>query len=82
MDLILLHVQPRFDGEYIFNDEELARLNMPVFLVGGTRDVIRSIEAMQTRLRPLLPGLHSAILPDTGHVLVNTTDLVLPFLLK
>jgi len=81
MDAIMTHVKARIDKEYLFSDEELARLTMPVLLLGGTEDVIRSIEQIDARLKKHLFQLQTMIIPHEGHVLMTVSDRVLPFLL-
>jgi pimeloyl-ACP methyl ester carboxylesterase len=80
MDIIMNNINPRFDKEYIFTDNELRRLYMPVLLIGGLKDVIRSETSIKSRLEKLLPKFASKLLPDDGHVLINTASYVLPFL--
>ncbi|NLF78267.1 MAG: alpha/beta hydrolase [Chloroflexi bacterium] len=74
------HFKPRIDVPYIFSDEELARLTMPVLLIGGTKDVIFDIDRIAHRLSDLLPALTVQILPGVGHALIDTVDLVMAFL--
>jgi len=80
MNLIMTHFKARIDREYLFTDDELKRLSMPILLIGGTNDVIRSNEAIVRRLETLVPQLQSSILPGKGHVLINMTQNILPFL--
>jgi len=80
MDLIMTHFKARIDREYLFTDDELKRITMPVLLIGGTGDVIRSNEAIVRRLENLVPQLQSSIIPGMGHVLINMTQNILPFL--
>ena len=82
MNSIMTHFNARVEKEYIFSDEELMRLKMPVLFIGGQEDVIQSIKDAAARLEKLLPDLHSIIIPDIGHVLVNTAKRVIPFLLQ
>jgi pimeloyl-ACP methyl ester carboxylesterase len=80
MNAIMTHVKARIDKEYLFSDQELARLTMPVLLVGGTEDAIRSIEQMDARLKKHLPHLETIVIPHQGHVLMAVSDRVFPFL--
>jgi pimeloyl-ACP methyl ester carboxylesterase len=82
MDAMMTHFKPRVEQEYIFTDEELKRLDMPVLLLGGTEDVICATEKVAARMGNLLPKLETVLLPDTGHALINTHERVLPFLMK
>lgn len=82
MNLIMTHFNARVEKEYLFTDEELKRLKMPVLFVGGVEDVIQSVKAAATRLENLVPELTTDIIPNMGHVLVGTTERVIPFLLK
>lgn len=80
MDLMLAHLRPRTEPAPLFTDEELQRLTMPVLLVGGDRDAIHDCRALAARLQKLLPRVQTRLLINTGHALVNTASLVVPFL--
>lgn len=70
----------RIEKPYIFSDAELARLTMPVLLLGGTKDVIFNNAQIADRLEALLPALTVQLLPGAGHALIETTDHVMSFL--
>jgi pimeloyl-ACP methyl ester carboxylesterase len=80
MDLIMIHFKSRIEKEYIFTDSELEQLKMPVLLIGGTEDVIRSSEAIAKRMKNHITNIVSIIIPDMGHVLVNISQHIFPFL--
>lgn len=80
--LIMNHYRPRTDTQPIFTDEELKRLTMPILLVAGTQDCCYVSENTATRLQRLLPHFEATILPGAGHVLLNTTVQILPFLAR
>lgn len=82
MNAIMLHVKARIDSEYLFKDEELDSLTMPTLLVGGTEDAIRPVEKIEARLKQHLHHLETSLIPNQGHVLINLSDRVIPFLLK
>lgn len=80
MDAIMTHFRARIDKEYLFSDAELARLNMPILVLGGTEDVIRPVDQIIARLRKFAPQLQAEMIPEMGHVLVGTTERIIPFL--
>lgn len=80
MNVIMNNVKPRMDKEYIFTDEELKRLTMPVFLVGGTEDVVRPVDKIEERLEHLVPQFDAIILDKQGHVLMNVAEEVVEWL--
>jgi len=80
MNAIMTHHIARVDKEYIFSDEELKRLDMPVLLLGGTEDAIRPTTAVAARMARLVPQLEATLIPNMGHVLVNMPERILPFL--
>jgi pimeloyl-ACP methyl ester carboxylesterase len=82
MDAMMTHFKPRIEKEYIFTDEELKRLGMPILLLGGTEDVIRPMEGVVERMEKLTPRLEATLIPGMGHALVNMNERVLPFLRK
>jgi len=74
------HFKPRMGVLPLFSDDDLRRLTMPVFLIGGTKDVVRDLNKIAARLQPLLPDLTVTIIPGAGHALLNTTGHVMGFL--
>lgn len=80
MDLIMEHFRARIEKEYIFTDQELKELDMPVLLIGGKMDVIRSCDNIASRLGKNISKLETIVIPDMGHVLINLSDKMLPFL--
>lgn len=81
MMTVTRHFKARMGILPIFTDDELRRLTMPALLVGGALDALRDIVKIGERLRPLLPDLAITILPDAGHVVLNSVDVMAPFLL-
>ena len=80
MDLVHRVVRPRFTKEVIFNDEELSTLIMPVHLIGGDQDVVRSNEAIIARMKGLLPDFTYHMIQGVGHVVPFIGEKVMPFL--
>lgn len=78
--LIQENYNPRTDPQPLFTDEQLERLTMPVLLVAGAKDCFFESQKTAERLRRLVPQFQAAILPDTGHVLLDTPQLIRPFL--
>lgn len=72
--------KPRIGVLPIFSDQELRQLTMPILLLGGTRDIIRDLARIESRLRNLVPQLEVTITSGAGHALLNTTGRVLEFL--
>jgi pimeloyl-ACP methyl ester carboxylesterase len=72
--------KPRIGTLPLLPDEALRRLTMPVFLLGGGKDVIRDNQKVADRLRQFVPHLRVTILPGAGHTLLNTTGHVMAFL--
>jgi pimeloyl-ACP methyl ester carboxylesterase len=80
MNAIMTHFKARIDKEYLFPDNELKRLNMPILLIGGTEDVIRPMEKVVARMQKFAPKLEATLIPHMGHVLINMAERVIPFL--
>ena len=80
MNLIMRHFKSRIEKEYLFTDEELKHLTMPVLLLGGSADALFPVEKAAERLQRLVPQVKVEIIPGMGHALVNMTDRVMPFL--
>jgi len=82
MEAIYTHFKMRVEKEYLFSDEELERLDMPVLFLGGEEDALFDIGAAGERLEKHIPQLTAVLLPDMGHALVNMPDQVMPFLMR
>jgi pimeloyl-ACP methyl ester carboxylesterase len=82
MNTIMTHFRPRIDSLKSFTDEELKRLDMPVMLISGKLDPIRSGEKIAARLQIFLPDLSFKLYPEKGHVLVNLAGEISRFLLR
>ncbi len=80
MNAIMTHFKARIDKEYLFSDDELKRLNMPILLVGGTEDAIIPMESVVLRMQKIVPQLKSMLIPNMGHALVNLSAQIIPFL--
>jgi pimeloyl-ACP methyl ester carboxylesterase len=53
---------------------------MPTLLIAGAEDCFYVSEKTAIRLQKLLPHFKANVLPETGHVLLNTTPQVMSFL--
>jgi pimeloyl-ACP methyl ester carboxylesterase len=82
MNAIMTHFRPRIGPQALYTDEELRRLTMPVLLIVGTQDALLPAEKIAARLQGLLPNLAAQVLPEAGHVLHNTAERVVPFLVE
>ena len=80
MDVIMRNFRPEVTKPYLFTDEELRRLTMPVLLAVGADDALLDAPKMVARAKALLPGAHIWELPGRGHVLVGMADMIAPFL--
>ncbi|MGN8069318.1 alpha/beta fold hydrolase [Mucilaginibacter sp. 22184] len=80
MGLIAEHFKARIEKEYLFTDAELQQLTMPVYSIGGTEDVVRSVIAINKRLELNIPLLQSAIIPGMGHVVVEQAARIIDFM--
>lgn len=69
MGLLMEHVAMRPDLGPLFRAEELARLEAPVLVVAGGRDVLFPGARLVRRAREVIPNLRDAILvPEAGHL--------------
>jgi pimeloyl-ACP methyl ester carboxylesterase len=80
MTLINRHFKPRLGVLPLFSDDELARLTMPVFLLGGDKDAMRDTVKIAARLERVVPHLKVEIAPGGGHALLDTAVPILDFL--
>lgn len=78
--IVTRHFKSRIGVLPIFSDEELQRLTMPIFLLGGSKDSLRNMEKIAARMRSLVPHLTVSIIPGAGHAILNTTQPIMAFL--
>lgn len=81
MNLIVENYNPIQDLP-IYADEQLHRLNMPVLFIDGEDDVIIDAQKSAQRLSRLIPSAVIRLLPNCGHVVTNSMEYILPFLMK
>lgn len=77
---VFKHFRPRREEIPIRTDEELARLEMPVQLILGGRDVLLRSQETQQRMERLVRQLRLICLDNEGHILPPQTRVVLEFL--
>jgi pimeloyl-ACP methyl ester carboxylesterase len=73
------HFRPRRERIPIRTDEELARLNMPVQLILGGRDVLLRSDETRRRMEQQVRQLRVTYLENEGHILPPQTRAVLEF---
>ncbi len=77
---VMSHFKPRVGIPVIFTDEELRRLTMPVFLIGGDQDAIFDNDKIALRLGRLVPNFTAKIVPGAGHAILQTVGPIMEFL--
>jgi pimeloyl-ACP methyl ester carboxylesterase len=80
VDLVQAHYRPRIEAPPVFTDQELDQVRMPVLLVAGEKDVAYDSVKTAARMDKLLPHFQAVLLPEAGHVLLDTPAQVMPFL--
>lgn len=70
-----------YTGEVpVFPDSDMNRLTMPVMYIAGEDDKLTNVPKSAGRLKKLLPRPTVYVLKNTGHVIYNVLDKVIPFL--
>jgi pimeloyl-ACP methyl ester carboxylesterase len=77
---VMSNFKPRVGAPVIFTDDELRRLTMPIFLIGGDQDVIFDNEENARRLGRLVPNLTVKTVPGAGHAILYTVKPIMEFL--
>jgi pimeloyl-ACP methyl ester carboxylesterase len=77
---VMSNFKPRVGVPVIFTDEELRRLTVPVFLIGGDQDGIFDNEKNARRLGRLVPDLTVKTVPGAGHAILHTVEPIMGFL--
>lgn len=63
-------------------DEQLRRLKMPILYIAGDADAITNSAKARKRLAEVSPAAEVEIIKNNGHVVYNTVNQVMPFLMK
>ena len=80
LGLVIEHVRSAADRGPLFEENDLARLEAPVFIIAGERDVIFPGAAAIERAREVLPNVrHTLLLPDANH---SSPDVFAPSVLE
>ncbi len=76
MAVLMGNFNARRDAAPLFSDDELKQLTMPVFLAGGSKDIIFDNTASAARMQKLLPHFTANIVPGAGHTLLPTDSIL------
>ncbi len=66
----------------VYADKQLQQLNMPVLFIDGVNDVIIDADQSAQRLSQLVPSAEIHLLTNCGHVITNSIEYIIPFLIK
>ncbi|MBG0788721.1 MAG: alpha/beta hydrolase [Anaerolineaceae bacterium] len=70
-----------YTGEVpVLSDSEMVRINMPLLFIAGENDQLTNVPKSAKRLNRLLPQAKVVVVENTGHVIYNVLDYVIPFL--
>lgn len=64
----------------LYTDEQLKRLNMPLLFIDGENDAIIDAKSSAQRLSSLVPSAEIHLLANSGHVITNSIEYIMPFL--
>jgi pimeloyl-ACP methyl ester carboxylesterase len=79
-NLVFKNFNPRMGKLYIFSDNELRKLTMPVMFIAGENDVLLPSEKTAQRLNCLLENVETKIIKGAGHVIIESIDDIITFL--
>ena len=82
LNLILASYDPISVPLPVFSAEALRRLTMPVLYVAGEADDLLDTQAGEAALRASVPQTEIHLLPGVGHMILNPSVWMLPFLAK
>lgn len=74
------HFKPRTAKMPILSEQSLSKLTMPILMLFGDSDQLIPADKSIQRLKQLAQHANIELLPDTGHLIVNQTELILKFL--
>lgn len=79
---IFKHFKPRTAKMPILSEQSLSKLTMPILMFFGDSDQLIPADKSIQRLKQFAQHAKIELLPDTGHLIVNQTELILKFLNK
>ena len=79
-NIVRLNYVPRTDALPIFSDEQLQQIKCRVLFIGGENDCFYASEKTAKRIERNIEDAQSMVLKDTGHVVVNQINNIIPFL--
>ena len=82
LNLILASYDPICVPLPLFSGDALERLTMPVLYVAGEADDLLDTQAGEAALRAHVPQAEIHLLPGVGHMILNPSAWMLPFLAK
>lgn len=82
INLILWGYNPIAEELPTFSDGQILRLVMPILFIAGKNDVIIDSVSAAQRLSKLISNAEVHLLENTGHIVLNALEYVIPFLIK
>jgi pimeloyl-ACP methyl ester carboxylesterase len=79
-NLVRLHYVPRTDVLPIFPDKQLQQIKCPVLFIGGENDCFYVSDKTAQRIQKNIENGQSIVLEKSGHVIINQTNKIIPFL--
>ncbi len=80
INLIIGGYNPITEELPVFSDEQIMRLAMPILFIAGKCDVMFDTVYASQRLSKLIPDTKIHMLENTGHVVLNALEYIIPFL--
>jgi pimeloyl-ACP methyl ester carboxylesterase len=80
LNIISENYSPYTGNIPVLPDSDMTRLVMPVMYIAGEDDGLTNVPKSARRLKKLLPQPAVYVLKNTGHVIYNVLDKVIPFL--
>jgi pimeloyl-ACP methyl ester carboxylesterase len=80
INVISKNYSPYTGAVPVLPDSDMTRLTMPVMYIAGEDDKLTNVPKSARRLKRLLPRPTVYVLENTGHVIYNVLDKVIPFL--
>ncbi len=75
--LVKKYFIPRTDVLTVFTNSQLQKIHIPVYFIGGKQDCFYNSQKTALRLSENIKLIKNVVLPDTGHVLTNLTNMIL-----
>lgn len=81
-NMIMENFNPMVGALPNYTDDQLKKLTMPVMYIAGENDATVHAHRTAQRIKKLIPHAKTKLIQNSGHVVYNVMDIIMPFILE